>query len=250
MDPVSISYVCDGNNVDFTKDVTGNMSIKVRWQSPGLMFEKDSDSGNYYLSYVDSSAAGVSEAPVVSILSTNAVVDQEKSGDEVTLTYGTVTGTLTETLGNAFPMARKVIFDEGIQWISLFNGTANSNIEEVVFPSTLKVLEKSLNVMPALKEVSIPSSVVSVLDCFWADYETNGNLKGPKSEKTYDINVTLPATVTNIVRLPKNVKFAEKSPFTRDEADNRIYKIEGSKRSSYPIIRTILKTEFSPFPKV
>ena len=230
MDPVSISYVCDGNNVDFTKDVTGNMSIKVRWQSPGLMFEKDSDSGNYYLSYVDSSAAGVSEAPVVSILSTNAVVDQEKSGDEVTLTYGTVTGTLTETLGNAFPMARKVIFDEGIQWISLFNGTANSNIEEVVFPSTLKVLEKSLNVMPRLKEVSIPSSVVSVLDCFWADYETNGDLKGPKSEKTYDINVTLPATVTNIVRLPKNVKFAEKSPFTRDEADNRIYKIEGRKK--------------------
>lgn len=124
------------------------MSIKVRWQSPGLMFAKDSDSGNYYLSYVDSSASGVSEAPVVSILSTNAVVDQEKSGDEVTLTYGTVTGTLTETLGNAFPMARKVIFDEGIQWISLFNGTANSNIEEVVFRPLLKCLKNRLTLCP------------------------------------------------------------------------------------------------------
>lgn len=230
MDVVSISYVADGKNVNFEKAVSGNMSVRVRWQSPGLDFDYDSDSGNYTLRMIDTTIKGMAEFPVVSILSSNAVVSTSGEGENLTVKYGTVTGVFADYLGTAFSGAKKFIFEDGIEWIARFNGNEASSVEEIVFPSTLKVLERSLNEMPRLKSVELPSKVVSVLDCFWADYDTGSQINKPKSDATYTFDITLPDSVTNIARLPENVKFGEKSAFVRDETDSRIYKIDGSNK--------------------
>ncbi len=228
MDPVSVSYVADGNSVNFDKAVSGNMTIRVRWQTPGLGFSRDSDSGNYYLDFVDSSVSGIKDFPVVSILSSNAVVDQEETEDGIQVTYGNVTGVMAETLGSNFSGAKVFLFDEGIEWIAKFNGSEASELETVQLPSTLKVLERSFNVMPRLKSVTLPSKLVSVLDCFWAEYETTADVLKPKSDKAYDFEIAIPDSVTNIARLPENVTFGEKSVFTRDESDSRIYLVNGT----------------------
>lgn len=231
MDADTISYLADGNEVDFTQAVAGNMDITVRWQTPYLDFERDSDSGNYTLRTVDgNSHPEVKDYPVVSVLSFNTVVDKSGSGDNVTLTRGTVTGVYYDMLGATFAGAKKFMFEEGIEWIANFNGNEATAVEEVSLPSSLKVLESSLNCMPRLKGVTLPAKLVAVLDCFWADYAAVGNYRYPLSEKTYDFTVAIPDSVSNVVRLPGNVAFGKNSAFSRDENDGRIYKTEGSQK--------------------
>lgn len=232
MDADTISYVCNGADVDFTKPVSSNMQITVRWQTPYLVYSKDSDTGNYYVNYVDNThLSETATYPVVSILSSGAVVDKSGSGDDIELTRGTVNGIAYDSLVPCYSGAEKFIFEDGIEYIVFFNGTEACALREVQLPSTLKVLERSFNVMPKLAEVTLPSKLVSVLDCFWADYKTTGNRIGRISETTYDFNINIPDSVTNIVSLPENVTFSSKSVFVRDENDKRIYKINGSSKT-------------------
>ena len=232
MDADTISYVCNGVDVDFTKAVSSNMQITVRWQTPYLNYSKDSDTGNYYVNYVDNShSSETATYPVVSILSSGAVVNKSGSGDSLKLTRGTVNGVAYDSLVSSYSGAKKFIFEEGIEYIVSFNGTEACALEEVQLPSTLKVLERSFNLMPKLTGVTLPSKLVSVLDCFWADYKTVGNRAGRISEKTYNFNISIPDSVTNIVSLPENVMFSSKSAFVRDENDKRIYKINGSSKT-------------------
>lgn len=231
MDAATVSYLADGNEVDFTQAVSGNMDVTVRWQTPFLEFSQDSDSGNYTMNAVDwNSHPEIKDFPVVSILSFNTVVGTTGSGDNLKLKRGNVTGVFYDMLGTNFSGAKKFMFEEGIEWISSFNGNEAVAVEEVSLPTTLKVLESSFNCMPRLKGVTLPSKLVSVMDSFWADYAAVGNYKYPLSEKTYDFTVAIPDSVTNVVRLPGNVAFSKGSAFSRDENDGRIYKTEGSQK--------------------
>lgn len=240
MDEDSISYLdSDGTEIDFTQAVSGNMDITVSWQSPYLTFTKDTTSGTYYFSGLDRTYEDeIKEinAPVFSILSNNTIVGKtyDSDGNVTKITRGNVTGVYDAYgyFGSYLnDSVKKVIFGDGIEYIVGFNGRgSNCKVEEVSLPSTVKVLEASFNNMPRLKEFKIPSSVVSVISCFWAEYSTGANKQVPTSDATYDITIAIPDTVSNIDLLPKNVTFSSSSIFQRDETDNRIYQIDGTNK--------------------
>lgn len=230
MDEEDISYVDEeGNVVDFDQfTVNKNTTLTVLWKSPYLRYSLVSGTVSDYIcrglyyggSITATEYRNIQRFPVLSVLSKNVTIDGEKGC--------TVVGVVNDGSGvNVCPMedavnASKVIFHEGIQYISQFAFQAGNTakVEEVVLPSTLKVLENSFWATSTLKSLTLPEGLEVIIDCFWGNWMSavEGSYRGTTN---FGFDIAIPSTVNTLSVVPTNLTFEEGSPYYYE--GNRLY---------------------------
>ena len=239
-----IFYIkADGTDYDFEKDVfTGNTEITVEWRSPFIEFKAINGS----VDKVELSGINFDEVenwedfntlPIVSVPRRVFMPSEEDPNKMVEKKVVSVDASFIGRCNNA----KKVIFRDGIQYISNLNsgylepfGGDQMALEEVVLPNTLKVLEKSFNNFGTKKEnlkgINLPDSLEVVIDCFWSDY-VDYYTAGPRRGNTYTFEIKMPKNVKTVSLVPAKVGFDKDSKFKTDVANNRVYMVEGSKKT-------------------
>lgn len=214
MDEDDISYVDEnGDAVDFdTFTVTQNTTLKVLWKSPRLTYTQIGNSGKYYVSGLNlTGLSNVTELPypAVSILSKNVTM---KDG-----TKGEVVG-VGDCYAYLFKQAKTIIFNEGIEYISDFYMGSDNIVENLVLPSTLKVIENSFMNLNSLEKLDLPDGLEVVIDSFWS-----------KTRDTkIDATVTIPSTVTNLAIVPAGLDLSQNDKFVYD--GGLLYNVENGEK--------------------
>ena len=221
MDDEDISYNdSEGNAIDFTADTFDeNEVVTVLWKTPGLEYEVIEGTDNYYVSGIDTTDITY---PAVSVLSKNVTIEG-KAGCNVVAVDAAV-GL------DRYDQAEVFIFNEGIESIRGFYAASlagRSAMKEVQLPSTLKVLEDSFNMLSNnLSDLVLPQGLEVIIDCFWSDMLATTN---PDRENGLNISITVPATVTNMVAVPKNLDLSKNDNFKYDD-DGRLYYVGGNSK--------------------
>ena len=221
MDDEDISYNdSEGNAIDFTVyKFDENEVVTVLWKTPGLEYEVI-EGNSYRMSRI--AREGDTSYPAVSVLSKNVTIEGKPDCNVVAV---------DAAVGlDRYDQAEVFIFNEGIESIrgfyaALYGGP--SAMKEVRLPSTLKVLEDSFN-MPstALSELILPEGLEVIIDCFWSDMLATTN---PDRENGLNISITVPATVNNMVVVPKNLDLSQNDHFEYDD-DGRLYYVDGDSK--------------------
>lgn len=221
MDDEDISYNdSEGNAIDFTVyKFDENEVVTVLWKTPGLEYEVI-EGNSYRVSRI--AREGDTSYPAVSVLSKNVTIEGKPDCNVVAV---------DAAVGlDRYDQAEVFIFNEGIESIrgfyaALYGGP--SAMKEVRLPSTLKVLEDSFN-MPstALSELILPEGLEVIIDCFWSDMLATTN---PDRENGLNISITVPATVNNMVVVPKNLDLSQNDHFEYDD-DGRLYYVAGDSK--------------------
>ena len=221
MDDEDISYTdSEGNAIDFTVyKFDENEVVTVLWKTPGLEYEVI-EGNSYRVSRI--AREGDTSYPAVSVLSKNVTIEGKPDCNVVAV---------DAAVGlDRYDQAEVFIFNEGIESIrgfyaALYGGP--SAMKEVRLPSTLKVLEDSFN-MPstALSELILPEGLEVIIDCFWSDMLATTN---PDRENGLNISITVPATVNNMVVVPKNLYLSQNDHFEYDD-DGRLYYVDGDSK--------------------
>lgn len=230
MDTEDLSFVdANGNEFDFKSEIKVNTVVTVKWKSPYLVYEKIDGTANYAVIGFDSDhAEEVLQYPCISVLSKN-VTTTDKSGNTLTINVVSVkagsSSTKTTRFSGCIDGAKKIIFADGIEYIVSLNGDNNTLVEEIVFPKTLKVLEKSIWCLDQLKGIELPDGIEVIVDCFWKHYmsSTVGLYRG---KYDYDFDIVIPNSVKSLAMVPANVKFEEGSKYFAE--NNCIYKKDGN----------------------
>ena len=220
MDDEDISYNdSEGNAIDFTSDTfVENEVVTVLWKTPGLVYEVI-EGNNYRVSGIDTTDITY---PAVSVLSKNVTIEGKQGCNVVAV---------DAAVGlDRYDQAEVFIFNEGIESIRGFYAASYggpSAMKEVRLPSTLKVLEDSFN-MPstAISELVLPEGLEVIIDCFWSDMLATTN---PDRENGLNISITVPATVTNMAVVPKNLDLSKNDNFKYDD-DGRLYYVDGDSK--------------------
>ncbi len=220
MDDEDISYNdSEGNAIDFTSDTfVENEVVTVLWKTPGLVYEAI-EGNNYRVSGIDTTDITY---PAVSVLSKNVTIEGKQGCNVVAV---------DAAVGlDRYDQAEVFIFNEGIESIRGFYAASYggpSAMKEVRLPSTLKVLEDSFN-MPstAISELVLPEGLEVIIDCFWSDMLATTN---PDRENGLNISITVPATVTNMAVVPKNLDLSKNDNFKYDD-DGRLYYVDGDSK--------------------
>ena len=221
MDDEDISYNdSEGNAIDFKSDTFDkNEVVTVLWKTPGLEYEAIEGTDNYYVSGIDTTDITY---PAVSVLSKNVTIEG-KAGCNVVAVDAAV-GL------DRYDQAEVFIFNEGIESIRGFYAASlagRSAMKEVQLPSTLKVLEDSFNMLSNnLSDLVLPQGLEVIIDCFWSDMLATTN---PDRENGLNISITVPATVTNMVAVPKNLDLSKNDNFKYDD-DGRLYYVGGNSK--------------------
>ena len=221
MDDEDISYNdSEGNAIDFTADTFDkNEVVTVLWKTPGLVYEAI-EGNSYRVSRI--AREGDTSYPAVSVLSKNVTIEGKPDCNVVAV---------DAAVGlDRYDQAEVFIFNEGIESIRGFYAASYggpSAMKEVRLPSTLKVLEDSFN-MPstALSELILPEGLEVIIDCFWSDMLATTN---PDRENGLNISITVPATVNNMVVVPKNLDLSQNDHFEYDD-DGRLYYVDGDSK--------------------
>ena len=221
MDDEDISYNdSEGNAIDFTADTFDeNEVVTVLWKTPGLEYEVI-EGNSYRVSRI--AREGDTSYPAVSVLSKNVTIEGKPDCNVVAV---------DAAVGlDRYDQAEVFIFNEGIESIIGFYAASYggpSAMKEVRLPSTLKVLEDSFN-MPstALSELILPEGLEVIIDCFWSDMLATTN---PDRENGLNISITVPATVNNMVVVPKNLDLSQNDHFEYDD-DGRLYYVDGDSK--------------------
>lgn len=231
-----ISYVDEnGNAFDFAQKINKNTVITVKWRSPFLKYQTNEATGNLSVTmygnegtYDDTeNAAKIAEAPVVSILGT---ITFDKDGDGTIETYKVESVRLeSEILNNASIV--KVIIGEGIESVESLISTSASAVEEIVLPSSLKVIQNCFNNLNKLNGITIPNGVEVIIGSFWANTYASHNGYGQYNKgEQYSFDIAVPDSVKNLSMVPGNLTFshtkenAKAGNFYKD--GNRIYKLD------------------------
>ena len=221
MDDEDISYNdSEGNAINFTADTFDeNEVVTVLWKTPGLEYEVI-EGNSYRVSRI--SREGDTSYPAVSVLSINVTIEG-KSGCNV--------AAVDASVGlDRYSQAEVFIFNEGIESIRGFYSASfagSSAMKEVQLPSTLKVLEDSFNMLSNnLSDLVLPQGLEVIIDCFWSDMLATTN---PDRENGLNISITVPATVTNMVAVPKNLDLSQNDHFEYDD-DGRLYYVDGDSK--------------------
>ena len=220
MDDEDISYNdSEGNAIDFTSyTFVENEVVTVLWKTPGLVYEAI-EGNNYRVSGIDTTDITY---PAVSVLSKNVTIEGKQGCNVVAV---------DAAVGlDRYDQAEVFIFNEGIESIRGFYAASYggpSAMKEVRLPSTLKVLEDSFN-MPstAISELVLPEGLEVIIDCFWSDMLATTN---PDRENGLNISITVPATVTNMAVVPKNLDLSKNDNFKYDD-DGRLYYVDGDSK--------------------
>lgn len=221
MDDEDISYNdSEGNAIDFTADTFDeNEVVTVLWKTPGLEYEVI-EGNSYRVSRI--AREGDTSYPAVSVLSKNVTIEGKPDCNVVAV---------DAAVGlDRYDQAEVFIFNEGIESIRGFYAASYggpSAMKEVRLPSTLKVLEDSFN-MPstALSELILPEGLEVIIDCFWSDMLATTN---PDRENGLNMSITVPATVNNMVVVPKNLDLSQNDHFEYDD-DGRLYYVDGDSK--------------------
>ena len=221
MDDEDISYNdSEGNAIDFTVyKFDENEVVTVLWKTPGLEYEVI-EGNSYRVSRI--AREGDTSYPAVSVLSKNVTIEGKPDCNVVAV---------DAAVGlDRYDQAEGFIFNEGIESIRGFYAASYggpSAMKEVRLPSTLKVLEDSFN-MPstALSELILPEGLEVIIDCFWSDMLATTN---PDRENGLNISITVPATVNNMVVVPKNLDLSQNDHFEYDD-DGRLYYVDGDSK--------------------
>lgn len=220
MDDEDISYQdAEGNAIVFASDAfNANTVVTVLWKTPGLQYEVI-EGNNYRVSGIDTTDITY---PAVSVLSKNVTIEGKQGCNVVAV---------DAAVGlDRYDQAEVFIFNEGIESIRGFYAASYggpSAMKEVRLPSTLKVLEDSFN-MPstAISELVLPEGLEVIIDCFWSDMLATTN---PDRENGLNISITVPATVTNMAVVPKNLDLSKNDNFKYDD-DGRLYYVDGDSK--------------------
>lgn len=241
-----ISYVDENGEVfDFDEPITGNTVITVRWRSPFLKYQTNEVTGNLSVTmygnegtYDDTeNAAKIAEAPVVSIL---GAITFDKDGDGTIETYKVESVRLeSEILNNASIV--KVIIGEGIESVESLISTSASAVEEIVLPSSLKVIQNCFNNLNKLNGITIPDGVEVIIGSFWANTYASHNGYGQYNKgEQYSFDIAIPDSVKNLSMVPNNLTFSHSKEDAKAgdfyKEGNYIYKIDDSEGHSGDLI--------------
>lgn len=210
-----ISYVDEkGKTFDFTQPINKNTVITVRWRSPFLKYETNTTTKKLSVTMYGSegtyddtaNVANISEVPVISILGT---ITFDKDGDGIEETYEVESVRLEqEILNNA--SIEKVIIGEGIESVQNLIANEASSVEEIVLPSTLKVIQNCFNNLNKLKGINIPDEVEVIIGSFWANtiVSHNGYAQYNRGGQ-YSFDIAIPDSVKNLSMVPNNLTFGQ-----------------------------------------
>ena len=244
MDSSAIYYVDeDGNAFDFTKPIEKSVTINVEWQTPYLNFVENEATGNLvctgWSNTVDTQHEDVVNFPVIRIPSKTILEETERNVESY---YAQQQANTNGNLQKA-TSARTVIFAEGIKFISYFGidgiaspGTPGS-LENVVLPSTLKIIQNSFNAFNNVRSFDIPDGVEIILQSFWGHnnigtYDQSAMIIDTVNKtvdnymimrQPYDFAINIPDSVIDLSDVPSNFVFSENSAFYKDEK-GRIFK--------------------------
>ena len=230
MDDEDISYQdAEGNAIDFASDAfNANTVVTVLWKTPGLVYTaNEGQNDKYYVSNIDND--DYITYPVISFLSKD-VNGVDRTGNAVS---GDVLGVVFDKFGiglNHSQNATKIMFADGIEYIKGLQmdsstGMSPSQVKEIVFPSTLKILEQSVWGFGSLEGLTLPESLEVVIDCFWKNHTTG--LDGFRNDG-YDFSITIPASVTDMSLVPANLDLSENSLFEYE--NGRLYKVDNNSK--------------------
>ena len=241
-----ISYVDENGEVfDFDEPITGNTVITVRWRSPFLKYQTNEATGNLSVTmygnegtYDDTeNVAKIAEAPVVSIL---GAITFDKDGDGTIETYKVESVRLeSEILNNASIV--KVIIGEGIESVESLISTSASAVEEIVLPSSLKVIQNCFNNLNKLNGITIPDGVEVIIGSFWANTYASHNGYGQYNKgEQYSFDIAIPDSVKNLSMVPNNLTFSHSKEDAKAgdfyKEGNYIYKIDDGEGHSGDLI--------------
>ncbi len=230
-----ISYVDEnGEAFNFDEAIVKNTTITVKWRSPFLKYQTNEQTGNLCVTmygnegtYDDTeNVIKVSDAPVVSILGT---ITFDKDGDGVAETYTVDAIRLeSEILNNA--SIKKMIIGEGIVSVQSLIASSASGVEEIVLPSSVRVIQNCFNNLNKLKGITIPDGVEVIIGSFWANTYASHNGYGQYNNgDRYSFDIAIPDSVKNLSMVPSNLTFnhdkdtAKAGNFYKE--DGRIYKL-------------------------
>ncbi len=207
-----ISYVDENGNVfDFTKAIDKNTTITVKWRSPFLTYQTNSATGNLCVTMYGNEGrfddtenyASINTVPVISVL---GKITFDNDGDGAAETYNVESIRLENGLINNASI-KKLIIGEGIVTIQSINADASA-VEEIVLPSSLKVIQNCFNNLNRLKSITIPEGVEVIIGSFWTNTITswNGYAQYNKGE-TYSFDIAIPESVKNLSMVPSNLAF-------------------------------------------
>lgn len=223
MDEEDISYVDEeGNAIDFdTYEVAKNTTIKVLWKTPGLKYSPiEGQESKYYVSGID--MAGLSDInelpyPAVSVLSKNVTVKADG-------TKGEVVAVTSNSLW-LFKHATTMIFNEGIEYIAEADFTKENVLENLILPSTLKVLENSFSNLDSLKNFELPQGLEVIINCFWGNHREQSI---PVDGTKISANVKIPSSVTNLAIVPIGLDLSANNKFVYE--NGMLYKVENGEK--------------------
>ena len=197
---------------DFDTEVSENSTVYVMWATPGLKYELNEKSNNYYVSGFDT--ARINSFTAGSFSSYITVENVVRKVDVVNV---------GQYFMQYLPEAEKLIVNEGVKGVIDLGGALNLKVKELSLPSSLKVIENSFNSFAKLESVELPESLEVLIDSFWSEYCSF--VVNSYRETKYDFDIEIPASVTDMATVPANLKFAEGSAFGKD-TDGIIYKTE------------------------
>ncbi len=216
----------NGNEIDFTKAISKNMTIKVAWKSPFLKYKMcDNDSGNQILLCLgmygnlngsDVSKAKLKDVPVVSFPSKVTLMDKDgnKTVNDVKGVYIFDNQIFDSTA------LKKVVVQEGVKFIRGFSSTSGtSGVSEISLPSSLRIMQDCFNNMNLTKDsVKIPEHVEAIYDCFFKGAMVNYNNEALTyyTGSEYDFDIAIPDSVKSLSIVPLNFRFSSKSSFAND----------------------------------
>lgn len=201
---------------DFDTEVSENSTVYVMWATPGLKYELNEKSNNYYVSGFDT--ARINSFTAGSFSSYITVENVVRKVDVVNV---------GQYFMQYLPEAEKLIVNEGVKGVIDLGGALNLKVKELSLPSSLKVIENSFNSFAKLESVELPEGLEVLIDSFWSEYCSF--VVNSYRETKYDFDIEIPASVTDMATVPANLKFAEGSAFGKD-ADGIIYKTENGKK--------------------
>ena len=200
---------------DFSTEIDGNTNMRVMWTSPYINYELNSSTGGLV---ARGFSANLSNYPVVSIPA-YATLNGETT---VRLVETVIWGASVRAV---CPAATKIIFADGIKYISGVSGDSYSAtaVEEIVLPDTLKIIDMAFNNLPLVSEINLPGGIEVIINSLWGTYRYSNEAEAITTGN-YSFDIIIPESVINISRAPSNFVYSENSDFWYDEVTNATYK--------------------------
>ena len=245
MDPNNSFFVDEeGNDFDFSKPITKSQTIFVDWNSPGLDYRINQESGNLTHDGWSPKRTARAVTTIGGASGTyNSIKDEIASwpvvrfADRARVTIDGETKVMKvdgfidgENLDKA-TSANTILFGDNVEFIGQFNGDMLNSITKIEMPKNLKMIYDSFNNFKNIK-FEIPSKVEVIINSFWAgrnysqDYVTDSTkmtVIGYEQPKYgYDYEIKLPDSIKNLSQVPTNFTFGENSKFYKD-SNNRIF---------------------------